>query len=359
MMASLDPIKTGHKRSRVLIVDDSAVARSIIGELVGKESDLVVAGYAADAVQAMKAIKQGGIDVITLDIEMPDTDGLTLLRQIMASKPLPVLMVAGSNPRQAARTLQALADGAVHFIEKHRGDAQSFEHFAKKFMLALRATSQTKVAHSIHVKTNPCAAKAPLARFRQDYQIIAIGASTGGTEAIKVLLSQLPIDCPPVVVCIHMPLSFTSSYADRLDSQLEHDVQLLSDGEILRRGCVYVVPGDQQGGIVRTRSGQLLGLLRASSAAEIYRPSVDGLFTSIAHYKAIRCAAFILTGMGKDGTLGATALQANSTLNGTKIWCQSEETCVIFGMPKSALEAGAITACLPIQTITSGLFAEP
>ena len=356
-----------NRQTRVLVVDDSYVARAVLGELINKESDFVVAGYAADAFSALQIIKQGAIDVVTLDIEMPQMNGLELLKQIMATAPLPVLMVAGSNARQASRTLQALADGAVHFIEKHQGSAQSFEGFAKRFLAALRATSQVRPsffldsASSIKPfkKTVQPLAKAPLCQLKSDYQIIAIGASTGGTEAVRTLLAQLPLNCPPVVICIHMPASFTASYAARLDTQFEHSVQLMQDRQALQWGSIYVVPGDLQASILRLRSGLFFGSLRDTLDSDNYKPSIDLLFSSIAHLPSAQCAAFILTGMGKDGTLGALELKKNATKTGTKIWGQSESTCVVYGMPKSALEAGVLQACLPIQTITSGLFTEP
>ena len=379
------------KQTRVLIVDDSAIARAVLGELIDRESDFLVAGYAADALCAMQIIKQGGIDVVTLDIEMPQINGLELLKQIMATTPLPVLMVAGSNARQASRTLQALADGAVHFIEKHQGSVQSFDGFAKRFLAALRATSQVKPAfirdpvsssdaakkaapltiqktsrlanQSTNVPTNflTLQGKTPVTHLQSklDFQIIAIGASTGGTEAIRKLLAQLPPDCPPVVVCIHMPASFTASYASRLDTQFEQTVQLMQNRHVLQRGCVYIVPGNQQASILQLRSGHFITSLQDALDSDIYKPSIDYLFSSIAKLQTVQCAAFVLTGMGKDGTIGAAALKKKAIKTGTKIWGQSEETCVVYGMPKSALEAGVLDAILPIQTITAGLFTEP
>lgn len=352
---------TANRKTRVLIVDDSAIARAVLGELINKELDFIVAGYAADAHCAMQMIKQGGIDLVTLDIEMPRINGLELLKQIMSTVPLPVLMVAGSNARQASRTLQALADGAVHFIEKHQGSAQSFEGFAKRFVAALRATSLVKatVVRAAAQPTVQHTTITPPTPLKSACQIIAVGASTGGTEAVRTLLAQLPLNCPPVVICIHMPASFTASYANRLDSQFEHRVQHMQDREALQRGTIYVVPGDQQASILRLRSGQLFGSLRDALDSELYKPSIDHLFSSLANLNSVQCAAFILTGMGKDGTLGATALQKNANKTGSKIWGQSEETCVVYGMPKSALEAGVLNGSLPIQTITSGLFTEP
>ena len=355
-----------HNKNRVLIVDDSAIARAVLGELISKEHDFTVAGYAADASSAMQIIKQGGIDVVTLDIEMPQINGLELLKQIMSTSPLPVLMVAGSNTRQASRTLQALADGAVHFIEKHQGSAQSFDGFAKRFMAALRATSLVKksfirasVRSNEAVKaTPPFTGLTPLGQLKSTCQIIAVGASTGGTEAVRNLVAQLPLNCPPVVVCIHMPASFTASYANRLDALFEQRVQLLQDRQALQRGAIYIVPGDQQASILHFRSGLFFASLRETLNSDVHKPSIDYLFTSIANLADVQCAAFILTGMGKDGTLGAAQLQKNASKTGTKIWGQSEETCVVYGMPKSALEAGVLNGSLPIQSITSDLFTE-
>jgi two-component system, chemotaxis family, protein-glutamate methylesterase/glutaminase len=356
---------------RVLVVDDSPIARGVLGEVLTSAGDIEVVGYAADGVGALKALAAGGVDVVTLDIEMPKLDGLEVLSQIMSSKPVAVVMVAGSTADQAQRTLQALSIGAVDFIEKHRTGSAGFEEYRNKVIRAVQTARFANLKSTTEINANGnfsnTAGRNPaegnLVGFAKDplrvdddsnkIDLIAIGASTGGTEAIRVLLAQLPEDCPPVVVAVHMPAFFTQSYASRLDGLLVQSVSEGSAGQDLRRGCVYIAPGGCHMRVTTGRGGRYFIHVENAKSDAVYRPSVNVLFESAALAAQARLRAFVLTGMGDDGARGALAIKSA----GGKVWGQNEQTCVVFGMPKAAYQIGAIESLLPIQNITAPLFA--
>jgi two-component system, chemotaxis family, protein-glutamate methylesterase/glutaminase len=357
---------------RVLVVDDSPIARGVLGEVLTSAGDIEVVGYAADGVGALKALAAGGVDVVTLDIEMPKLDGLEVLKKIMSSSPVAVVMVAGSTADQAQRTLQALAIGAVDFIEKHRTGSAGFDEYRNKVIRAvqtarfanLKSTTESTASATTFSAAAQNLFETKLASQNKEglgapdeaskVDLIAIGASTGGTEAIRVLLSQLPANGPPVVVAVHMPAFFTQSYATRLDGLLTQTVCEASAGQDLRRGHVYIAPGGCHMRVTAGRGGRYYVHVENAKSEAVYRPSVNVLFESAAHAAQSRLRAFVLTGMGDDGARGALVIKSA----GGKVWGQNEQTCVVFGMPKAAHQIGAIESMLPIHSITTELFAD-
>jgi two-component system, chemotaxis family, protein-glutamate methylesterase/glutaminase len=345
---------------RVLVVDDSPIARGVLGEILESQPDIKVVGYAADGLGAFKAIQAGGIDVVTLDIEMPKLDGLGLLEKVMHSDPLPVVMVAGNSGEHASRTLQALSMGAVDFIEKHRSGSVGFAQYCDTVVRAVRTASVAKLRPKRIVKpiaqtnlppeTN-ISKPAVVSRGGLAPTVIAIGASTGGTEAVRQLLGQLDINCPPVVVAVHMPAFFTHSFATRLNSFLPLTVAEASNGQLLAPGHVYVAPGGMHTRVVlhRAIAGRMMIQVGPAAPTDLYKPNVNYLFESVAQAAGSNAFGFVLTGMGDDGTLGALALRKA----GAQVWGQTEETCVVFGMPRHANEAGALNGLMPLTSLVS------
>jgi two-component system, chemotaxis family, protein-glutamate methylesterase/glutaminase len=356
---------------RVLVVDDSPIARGVLGEVLTSAGDIEVVGYAADGMGALKALAAGGVDVVTLDIEMPKLDGLEVLSQIMSSNPVPVVMVAGSTADQVQRTLQALSIGAIDFIEKHRTGSAGFDEYRNKVIRAVQSAryanlksfsnnSPSKISSTFETQggldskvANQLRGQHVVPIESNEVGLIAIGASTGGTEAIRLLLSQLPENCPPIVVAVHMPAFFTQSYANRLNGLLPQSVSEASAGQDLRRGCVYIAPGGCHMRITAGRGGRYYVNIENAINEAVYRPSVNILFESAAQSAQSKLRAFVLTGMGDDGARGALAIK-NA---GGKVWGQDENTCVVFGMPKAAQQIGALESLLPIHSITTQLLA--
>ncbi len=345
---------------RVLVVDDSPIARGVLGEILESQKDIKVVGYAADGLGAYKAIQAGGIDVVTLDVEMPKLDGLGLLEKVMQTDPLPVVMVAGTSGEHASRTLQALSMGAVDFIEKHRSGSVGFVQYCETVVRAVRTASVAKLRPKRIIKpiaqtslpTEHSTVKPVLpSRGALAPTVIAIGASTGGTEAVRHLLGQLDSNCPPVVVAVHMPAFFTNSFATRLNSLLPLTVAEASNGQLLAPGHVYIAPGGMHTRVVlhRAIAGRMMIQVGQATAADLYKPNVNFLFESVAQAAGSNAFGFILTGMGDDGTQGALALRKA----GAQVWGQTEETCVVYGMPRHANEAGALNGLMPLTSLVS------
>jgi two-component system, chemotaxis family, protein-glutamate methylesterase/glutaminase len=350
------------KKLRVLVVDDSPIARGVLGEIVSAEPDMEVLAYAADGLAALKTLAAGQVDVVTLDIEMPRLDGLAVLSEIVKKFPTPVVMVAGSSPDQAQRTLQALSIGAIDFVEKHRSGIDGFELYRRRVTTALRNAASAKLTVT---QTSPLSdpsagsstgnaflsSLSPQAANSEQASLIVVGASTGGTEAIRILLQQLPATTPPIVVVVHMPAFFTNSYAQRLNTQVPHEVMEATPGQDLRKGCVYIAPGGRHLRVAAGRGGRFYCQIETANPNDIYKPSVDHLFESAAAQAQGKVMGFVLTGMGNDGAKGALAIQRA----GGKVWGQAEHTCVVFGMPKAAFEIGALQGLLPIESLASEL----
>jgi two-component system, chemotaxis family, protein-glutamate methylesterase/glutaminase len=341
---------------RVLIVDDSLVARGILGQIVSSDSSMRVVGFAANGLAALEFLQNNEVDVVTIDIEMPKLDGLGLLRAIMNRKPVAVVMIAGATEDQAMRTMTALALGAIDFVEKIRGTGAVFDQYCDRVLGAIRVASQAHPRANLAYAPRKVSSTEPSGMVDASIDLIAIGASTGGTEAIRNLLMQLPERCPPVVVALHMPAAFTASFAQRLDSLLDHRAQLAVDSEPLRDNTIYIAPGGQNLSI--SRSADNMGYtahLAQARATDLYRPSVDRLFDSASKAAKSRLVAFILTGMGRDGSVGAKAVRSQ----GGRVFAQSEKSCVVYGMPRWVVQEGSANAVLPIDSITSTIVSQP
>lgn len=334
------------KPIRVLVVDDSATMRGLIRAALSRDPEVEVVGEAADAETARAAIKTLNPDVITLDVEMPRMNGLEFLDKIMRLRPTPVIMVSSLTSRGAAATIEALEIGAFDCVAKpFAGDRETFSGLTAKVKGAAlarpraRAERQEPRAPSGTVQGRP---------YRPDGRVVAIGASTGGVEALVEVLSGFPADCPPTVITQHMPATFTASFAKRLDRLCKPDVREAEDGTPLAPGRVYLAPGGAAH-LVVSASMPLRCRLKAGEPVNGHRPSVDVLFRSIAEAAGRHAVGVILTGMGRDGAEGLLAMRRA----GAVTFGQDEASCVIYGMPKSAFEIGATEKQVPLSRIAS------
>jgi two-component system chemotaxis response regulator CheB len=318
---------------RVLVVDDSAIVRKLLADALRGEPDIEVVGVAGDAFVARDLILQRQPDVITLDIEMPRIDGLSFLRRLMEHHPLPAIIVSSLTRAGSAASVEALRIGAVDVIAKP-GGPQSVGQIAERLKARIRAAAGMKL------RVGPVAEPAAPKRVSEDTArrtrgLIAVGASTGGTQAIETLLTRLPADVPPIVIVQHMPAGFTKAFADRLNATCPMRVVEAAGNELLDRGVAYVAPGDHH--LVVERSGlQLRTRLTQGPMVHYQRPAVDVLFTSVARIHGVPVVALLLTGMGADGADGMVALRQA----GAETIAEAEESCVVFGMPREAIARG-------------------
>jgi two-component system chemotaxis response regulator CheB len=319
---------------RALIVDDSASMRAVLNRILSADPNIEVVGMAPEPHAARAMIKELNPDVITLDIEMPKMDGLSFLEKIMRLRPMPVVMCSTLTARGAEATVEALRLGAVDCIAKPTGNPLEIAQDASMLCRTVRNAGRASVRRSL-AAPGPIAAaiRTPAGGFRDT--VIAIGASTGGVEALFELLPRLPADCPPVLVVQHMPASFTGSFAARLDRECQVRVVEATDATPVVRGTVYIAPG---GATHMELAGGRFGRirLRAGDLVAGHRPSVDVLFRSVAELGSAAVGA-ILTGMGSDGAQGMLAMRQA----GARTMSQSRESCVIYGMPRAAFELGA------------------
>ncbi len=327
-------------KTRVLVVDDSALMRGLLSEMIASFPDMEVVGSAPDAQTAREMIKALNPDVLTLDVQMPGMDGLVFLERLMRLRPMPVVMVSAYTEAGSDTTLRALELGAVDFIGKPRADnGQTMEDYADELAEKLRAARGARV-RTLVPAAPPAAPMRPPATVNRGVfinKIIFVGASTGGTEAIKHFLSGIPADCPPILVVQHMPESFTASFAKRLDSLSAPRVIEAAGGERVEAGTVYIAPGHSHLRI-RKAAGGFVTELSAAPPVNRHRPSVDVLFDSAAELVGRQAVATILTGMGKDGAQGLLRLRQA----GARTFGQDEASCVVYGMPREAFLVGAV-----------------
>ena len=325
--------------TRVLVVDDSTVMRKLIGAALSADPELEVVGEAGDPLQAREAIKALNPDVITLDVEMPNMNGIDFLERIMRLRPMPVVMVSTLTARGTEATLQALELGAVDCIEKPRGsDQEGFRQIAEKVKIAAKA----RVRQRATARVEPT----PSDEFTPADKIVAIGSSTGGVEALLNLVERLPANCAPTVITQHMPASFTKSFAERLNRTCAATVTEARDGDPLVPGRVYVAPGgDFHLEVEGTK--HLRCKVTHGPPVSGHCPSVDVLFNSVARCAKERGVGVILTGMGRDGAQGLLAMRQA----GGRTLGQDEATCVVYGMPRAAFEIGAVERQLPLERL--------
>ncbi|MES2355771.1 MAG: chemotaxis response regulator protein-glutamate methylesterase [Pseudomonadota bacterium] len=330
---------------QVLIVEDSLVMQQVLTALIEEQGDIKVIGAARDPFEARELIKSLKPDIITLDVEMPLMDGITFLEKLMRLRPMPVIMVSSLTESNAKITLRALELGAVDFATKPKGDGKGeLSYFGAMLREKLRGAAHVEPRPA---RTLPKPSPAAQAAFKSS-GIIAIGASTGGTEAIKEVLARLPPNVPPIVIVQHMPEMFTQQFARRLNDLCSLKVTEAVNGERLESGHVYIAPGNWHLRIVKM--GQHFEAhVDQTERVNLHRPSVDVLFRSVSKNAGARAIGVLLTGMGKDGAIGLGEMKQT----GAFTIAQDQNSCVVFGMPKAAIESGCVDCVAPIDTIAS------
>lgn len=335
-------------KTKVLIVDDSALIRSVMSEIVNSQPDMEVVATAPDPLVARELIKKHNPDVLTLDVEMPKMDGLDFLEKLMRLRPMPVLMVSSLTERGSEITMRALELGAVDFVTKPKISIQTgMREYTELIADKIRAASRARIApRSVHANTPSVPLSALRSPLISSEKLIIIGASTGGTEAIREFLMQMPSDCPGILIAQHMPEGFTSSFAKRLDSLCKISVVESQGNERVLPGHAYIAPGHSH--LLLTRSGaNYMTRIEQSPPVNRHRPSVDVLFRSAAQAAGKNAVGVILTGMGKDGAQGMLEMRQAGAHN----FAQDEATSVVFGMPREAIAIGAAHDVGPLQAL--------
>jgi two-component system chemotaxis response regulator CheB len=326
---------------KVLVIDDSALIRSLLTEIINSQPDLEVVGVAPDPLVARDMIKQLNPDVLTLDVEMPKMDGLEFLERLMRLRPMPVVMVSTLTERGSEITLRALELGAIDFVTKPKMSIVDGMHeYTDLIADKIRAAAQARIislprqSATLKDPSVPQMLRNPLLSSEK---LLIIGASTGGTEAIKSFLLQMPSDCPGILITQHMPAGFTKSFANRLDSLCQISVKEAEGGERILPGHAYIAPGDKH--LLLARSGaNYVTQLSDEPPVNRHKPSVDVLFASAAVAAGKNAVGVILTGMGKDGAAGMKQMKIAGAYN----FAQNEESCVVYGMPKEAVAHGGV-----------------
>lgn len=348
------------RRIRVLIVDDSALVRQMLTEILGADGRIEVVGAAPDPYVAREKIKQLDPDVLTLDVEMPRMDGVTFLQNLMRLRPLPVVMVSSLTEKGADITLQALELGAVDFVSKPKVDvAHELESYAEEIREKVKAAAGVKVSKldrrgaagskgvSPSYSADRILAQAATRRhFQTTDRIIAIGASTGGTEAIKEVLAVMPPDAPGIVIAQHIPPGFSTAFARRMDGASAMTVYEAHDGQMIVPGHVYIAPGDRHLLVVRD-GARYICRLNQGPPVNRHRPSVDVLFRSVAQNVGLNAVGAMLTGMGKDGAQGLLEMRQA----GAPTMAQDEQSSIVWGMPGEAVKIGAVDEVLPLDSV--------
>jgi two-component system, chemotaxis family, protein-glutamate methylesterase/glutaminase len=335
--------------TRVLIIDDSALMRKLLTSLLSEDPEIEVVDAAPDPLVAREMIKALNPDVVTLDVEMPKMDGLTFLRKIMTLRPMPVVMISTLTQAGTEVTLEALEAGAVDFVAKPTNSVGP-----AMMALAEELRAKVKAAANTRVRVRPAKPTPRLpqrqALNRQTGKILMIGASTGGVEALKTLLMDLPPDCPPTLVTQHMPERFTAAFANRLNRECSMTVCEATDMQRIQPGCVYIAPGAHHLELGREGLGWLCRLHDGPPVSG-HRPSVDVLFRSGARLAGSKVIGVILTGMGKDGAEGLLELRKS----GASTLGQDEASSLIYGMPRVAFERGAVERQFPLTELAGAI----
>ena len=353
---------------RVLIVDDSALVRSLLTDILNAAADIEVVGVAADAHAAREKIKQLNPDVLTLDVEMPKMDGITFLRNLMRLRPMPVVMVSSLTERGADVTLDALALGAVDYLSKPKIDlAATLKDYADELIEKIRIAARASVrALDARQPPRPAGAVGPAHSadavlpktpprnrpLRTTDRVIAIGASTGGTEAIKEVLMRLPPDCPGVVIAQHIPKAFSTPFARRMNDCCPMSVCEAQDGQHVLAGHAYIAPGDRHLMLVRD-GARYVCRLDDGVPVNRHKPSVDVLFRSVAQNAGRNAIGVLLTGMGKDGSRGLKEMLDS----GSRTIAQDEATSVVWGMPGEAVALGAAEHVMALESVAGKILA--
>ena len=349
------------KKIRVLVVDDSALVRSLLAEIINRQNDMECVGSANDPLIAREMIRELNPDVITLDIEMPRMDGIDFLGRLMRLRPMPVLMISTLTERGAEVTMRALELGAVDFVAKPRiGVADGLSELSTQIVEKVRIAAAAHVKRAVAAPLVASAAgasvpvRAPVASIGRvsTEKLICIGASTGGTEAIKEILTRLPADSPGIVITQHMPPGFTTSFAARLNSLCQITVQEAVNGERILPGHAYIAPGGKQFHVSRS-GANYVAVVEDAEAVNRHKPSVEVLFKSAASVVGRNAFGIMLTGMGNDGARAMREMKDAGSYN----YVQDEASCIVFGMPREAILHGAADEVLPLTQIAPALIA--
>jgi two-component system chemotaxis response regulator CheB len=334
------------RRIRVLVIDDSAVVRKVVGETIAADPDLELVGTAVDPYVALDLIAERRPDVLTLDLEMPRMDGLTFLRLLMAQRPLPVIVMSSLSPRGSDYALEALRLGAVDVLGKPGSYSVGDTGIQLIARIKAAAGAQLRPARPAPA-LSPAAPAAEGGSPPDPRALVLLGASTGGTEALREVLTRLPSGLPPIAIVQHIPAVFSRTFAARLDQLCALAVREAADGDVLQPGTAYIAPGNSHL-VLRWRGDRYVARVTDGPAVWHQRPSVDLLFQSAADAGASpHCVAGVLTGMGQDGAEGLRQLR----LRGAVTFGQDEATSVVFGMPRAAWQAGATQTLLPLEHI--------
>lgn len=352
------------KPIRVLVVDDSALVRQALSDVLSSDPEIQVMATAQDPFVAAERLRRETPDVITLDVEMPRMDGITFLRKLMSQHPIPVVICSSLAEERAETTLRALEYGAVEIIQKPKlGTKQFLEESRVRICDAVKAAARARVKRlaplgAVEAKLTadavlPKARPGATAMAETTEKVVVVGASTGGTEALRVFLEALPADAPGTVIVQHMPEGFTAAFARRLDGLCRVRVKEAADGDTVLRGQALVAPGNRH--TLLKRSGARYHVeVRNGPLVCRHRPSVDVLFRSAARYAGRNAVGVILTGMGDDGARGMAELKEA----GAHTIAQDEATCVVFGMPHEAIKRGAAHRVLPLPAIAAAVLRE-
>ena len=355
------------KKIRVIVVDDSALVRSLLAEIINRQSDMECIGTANDPLIAREIIRELNPDVITLDVEMPRMDGIDFLGRLMRLRPMPVVMISTLTERGAEVTMKALELGAVDFVSKPRvGLANGLNELATQIVDKIRVAAVAQVrraprvpapvrtaagaANAVASSAAPASPSMSLLGRLSTEKLIFIGASTGGTEAIKEILVNLPADCPAIVITQHMPPGFTTSFAARLNSLSQITVKEASHGERILPGHAYIAPGGKQFHISRS-GANYVAVVDDGPAVNRHKPSVEVLFKSGAALVGRNAYGIMLTGMGNDGAAAMREMKDAGSYN----YVQDEASCIVFGMPREAIAHGAADEVLPLTQIAPAL----
>jgi len=342
------------EKIRVLVVDDSRMIRDVLTEIINDQPDMEVVGAAADAFEARDMIKSLKPDVLTLDIEMPKMNGLEFLDRLMRAKPLPVVMISAATERGSEVTFRALELGAVDFVTKPKLNEQAPDDYGQMIADKVRAAKSARLKAprresdmAAVEQTMPPVMKRPVpVGVKTTEKLIAVGASTGGTEAIREFLVGMPADCPGIVIVQHMPENFTRMFAERLNGLCKINVKEAEHNDPILPGHAYIAPGGKHLWVKR-EGGQTLAKLSTEPPMNLHRPSVDFLFMSVAKFIGADATGVIMTGMGKDGAQGMLEMKKKGAYN----IAQDEATSVIFGMPREAIELDATHEVAPLPRI--------
>lgn len=345
---------------KVFIIDDSAVVRQTLTEILNSDPNIEVLGTASDPLIAMRKMQKEFPDVIILDVEMPRMDGLTFLQKIMTEHPIPVIMCSALTEKGCETTLKALEYGAVEIITKPRLGVKNFlQEFRITICDAVKAATKARLKHirqiplKVEKKLNADVIIAPptgKAMIQTTDRVVVVGASTGGTEALRVFLEAFPVDCPGIVIVQHMPENFTRAFANRLNSICRIEVKEAENGDSVLRGRALICPGNRH--ILLKRSGAKYYVeIKDGPLVCRHRPSVDVLFRSAARYAGSNAIGVIMTGMGDDGARGMLEMKEA----GAFTIAQDEATSVVFGMPHEAIKRGAVDKIFPLQEIAGAV----